>query len=186
MQEINLLQNKVKDRTLQFERSNRLVMVLFVLVVILEIAGTAGLYLLIHTTKAKTTEVIQQNADTQTNMNKNQKDLVLAQGLQAQLKNVHNLLSNHIYWSAFLNEVSSITPTKVRFVSITGSVTDDKLHVEAMAQSYQDIGRLLLALGTSDQFKDVKLHSVTPGQGAEFGYSFSMEMTVLPSIFKKK
>jgi Tfp pilus assembly protein PilN len=186
MQEINLLQNKVKDRTLQFERSNRLVVVLFTLIVIFEMAAVGGLYLLISSTKTKAAEVNKQNIETQKSMNANQKDLVLAQGLQAQLKNVRTLLADHIYWSAFLDQVSKITPTKVQFQSITGSTTDNKLHVEGLAKSYQDVGILLLSLATSDKFKEVKLRSVTPGQGAEFGYSFSLEITVAPSIFNKQ
>jgi len=186
MQEINLLQNKVKDRTLQFERSNRLVLVLFGLLVVLEIAGVVGLYLLIGTTHARTQDVNKENADIQAKMNANQKDLAKAQGLQAQLKNVRTLLANHVYSSAFLDSVSAVTPTKVAFQNINGSTSDDKLHVEGLAQSYQDVGRLLLSLSTSNKFKEVKLRSVTPStQAGAYSYGFSMDVTVVPTIFQK-
>ncbi|MBX4205143.1 MAG: PilN domain-containing protein [Candidatus Doudnabacteria bacterium] len=185
MQEINLLQNKVKDRTLQFERSNRLVMVFFSLLLLLEIGAVAGLFFLIKSTDAKTQDVIKANLQTQAEMNTNQKDLVKAQGFQAQLKNVRSLIDNHIYWSAFLDQLAKITPTKVQFRTVTGSVADNKLHVEGVAQSYQDVGRVLLSLETSDKFKQVKLRSVNPSQDSAFGYSFALEITVSPDIFIK-
>jgi hypothetical protein len=53
MQEINLLQNKVKDRTLQYERSNRLVIGLFTLALLLEIGAYGGLYYLGNNTKSQ-------------------------------------------------------------------------------------------------------------------------------------
>lgn len=184
MQEINLLQNKVKDRTLQFERSNRMVIVLFSLIVLLEFAGIGGLYLLTRSANAKTADIKVQNTQIQNAMNEDQKTLTTAQGVQAQLKNVQALLKNHIYWSEFLNQVSAITPTNVRFNGISSSA-DGKLHIDAVAASYQDIGRLLLSLDTSDKFQDVKLHSISPSSGTEFGYSFSIDLNVTPDIFNK-
>jgi len=166
MQEINLLQNKVKDRTLRFERSNRLVVGLFSLIVILEFVATGGLYFLANNTNKQTADVVSQNQSIQTAMVSNQKDLTLAKGLQAQLKNVNTLLQNHIYWSAFLTDISAIVPVKVQYNDFQGSITDDKITIDGMASSYADVGRMLLALSTSDKFSSVKLVSLTPAQGS--------------------
>jgi Tfp pilus assembly protein PilN len=72
--------------------------------------------------------------------------------LQAQLKNVRTLLDGHIYWSAFLDQVASVTPNKIQIQRINGSASDGKFHIEGVGQSYQDIGKLLLALSTSNKF----------------------------------
>ena len=185
MQEINLLQNKVKDRTLQFEKSNRILVVVCVIIMILEGAAFGGLYFLTNSTKTVTAKIQQENADIQTSMNSNQDSLNAAKGLQAQLKNVKTLLNNHVYWSEFLNQVSAVVPNKIQFVNLSSSSSDDKLHVEGIAQSYDDIGRLLLSLNGSDKFSNATLHSITPSTGTTFGYMFTIDVAVSPSVFKK-
>jgi Tfp pilus assembly protein PilN len=185
MQEINLLQNKVKDRTLQYEKSNRLVIGLFTMLMLLEVAAFGGLYYLNTSTKSKITAVKVENTKIQNDINSNKTDVTKAQGLQAQLKNVRTLLVNHVSWGSFFDRVGSVTPDNIQIRGINGAASDGKFHVEGLASSYQDIGRLLLALATSDNFDSVKLRNVSPGTTAKFGYGFSMELVVKPNIFKK-
>ena len=186
MQEINLLQNKVKDRTLQYERSNRLVIGLFVILLIIEIIGGVGLYFLTSSTNNQTTNVTNQNQAITNSINQSQSDLTAATGLQGELKNVQVLLTGHIFWTSFFSQLSALTPKKVAYTSMTGSASDDKVHLEGQGQSYTDIGQLILSLSTSGKFTDVKLLSVSPATSSKFGYGFSMDVTASGSIFKKQ
>jgi Tfp pilus assembly protein PilN len=186
MQEINLLQNKVKDRTLRYERSNRVVIGLFTLVLLLEIGAYGGFYYLGINAKSQIAAIKTENTKIQNSMNNNQEQVKLAQGLQAQLKNIRTLLGGHVYWSSFLDQVAAVTPNKIQIHGINGSASDGKFHIEGVGQSYQDIGRLLLALSTSNKFTEVKLRSVGAASGSTFGYSFSMDVGVTPTIFKKQ
>jgi Tfp pilus assembly protein PilN len=187
MQEINLLQNKVKDRTLQFERSTRLIVVLFTFVLIAEAAAFTGLYLLTSGTEKQTEQVKVQIGQIRTAMDSNNQELALAQGMQAQLKNVNTLIRNRVYWSAFLDELSRVTPVNVQYTNMSGAVTDNVFHIEGITDTYADVGRLLLSLSTNkDKFSNVKLHAVTPAlTGTNFGYVFSIDVTAASSTFKK-
>jgi Tfp pilus assembly protein PilN len=186
MQEINLLQNKVKDRTLQFERSNRFILILFVLALLLEVAAIGVLIFLTHSDTKKSEEVSKQSQAIQAAIDANQKDLTLAKGLQAQLKNVNNLIRNRVYWSAFLDQIASVTTNQTKFSSVSASVADKKLHIEGASGSYADVGRFLLSLSTSDKFSAVKLRQIAPPSGTSFGYSFSIDVNLVDTIFKKQ
>lgn len=186
MQEINLLQNKVKDRTLQFERTNRLVLITFTLLLILEIAAGVGLYVLTKGTKAQSDQIAADSAKIQAQMDSNQNDLAHAKGLQAQLKNVNSLLSNRVSWQAFLTQMEQITPAQVQLSTISAAAGSTRIHIEAVAPSYADVGRMILSMSTSDKFKNVKLITVGPSQGNSFGYSFSLDFDATSGLFKNQ
>jgi hypothetical protein len=185
MQEINLLQNRVKDKTLSWERRNRLIITLFTLILILEILAGAGLFFLTLSTNNEITTTQEKNQELQNAINSDQKELSLAKGLQAQLKNVKTLLNNHIHWSSFLSTMYSETTNKIKYTSISASYSDGKTHLEGIAPSYSDIGKLILSFSTSNNFKDIKLNSLAPSSGDTFGYSFVLEMKSQPELFKK-
>jgi Tfp pilus assembly protein PilN len=185
MQEINLLQNKVKDRTLAFERSNRLVLAIFSVVVVIEIIGTVGFILLTRSANAKTETLKTESQQIQDAMNANQSDLSAAKALQAQLKNVKSLLSGHIYWSSFLDLLASVTPAKVLYHSLNGSIEEGVIHVEGVAPSYTEVGNLLLSFSTSPKFTNAKLLSVSPSQTTTFGFAFSIDLKVANNAFTK-
>ncbi len=184
MQEINLLQNKVKDQTLSWERRNRFFLTLLTLVLILEILGGVGLYILTKTTMNDTQSVLQSNQDIQNAINSNQKDLANARGLQAQLKNIQLLLTNHIYWTSFLKNLYAATTKKTQYTGISAG-TDGKVHLLGTAPTYTDIGKLILSLSTTENITSVKLTTVTPAEGKVFGYSFALDLKISSKLFTK-
>jgi Tfp pilus assembly protein PilN len=185
MAEINLLQNKVKDRTLAFRRGNSVIITLFVLIFIAEIVAAMVLYLLTNSVSKQTSDKQNENQQIQAVLNGGQKDLVAAKNVQAQLKNMQTLLSNHIYWSGFFNQLGNVTPLKAEYTSFGGASSDGRIHLEGIAPSYTDVGKVLLSLSTSGKFSNVKLLSVNPSGGLTFGYNFSLEATAINSLFKK-
>jgi Tfp pilus assembly protein PilN len=185
MQEINLLQNKVKDRTLSFERSNRLTVGIFVMLIIVELVAVAFLFAVIHAKKSSLADLQDQNAKIQADLNSNQKDVPAAKSLQAQLQNVQSLLNNHIYWSPFFTLLAQETPKKIQITTIDGASSDGKIHLEGAANTYTDIGSLILSLATSANYKDVKLLAITTAKEHNTGYSFSLSFQALPKTFTK-
>jgi Tfp pilus assembly protein PilN len=186
MQEINLLQNKVKDKTLSWERRNRVIVTLFTLILILEILVGVGLYVLTQTTKGQIKDVQAKNQTIQNALDSNQKDLAAAKGLQAELKNLKVLLNNHVYWSQFFNKLAALTPKKTAFSTVSASSTDGKVRLNGIAPSYIDIGKLILSLSTSDSFSSAKLTTVAPTTGKTFGYDFVVEVKASPKLFIKQ
>lgn len=186
MQEINLLQNKVKDKSLQFERSNRFIVILAVLILILEVSATVGLWVLTKATNNSIKNTQDENQAIQKNIDSHQKELSKAEGLQAQLKNVNTLLTSHIYWSNFMSTLEKLTPVKVQYTAIDGSASDGKMHIEGTADSYTDVGRLILSMSTSKAFKSTRLTSITPGSESKFNYSYSLDVVVDRTIFSKQ
>ncbi|HEX5429484.1 MAG TPA: PilN domain-containing protein [Patescibacteria group bacterium] len=185
MQEINLLQNKIKDRTLQYERSNRIVLVIFTLIVLAELASVGGLLLLTKSTNSKSADVAAKSADIQNSMDSSQSDLTTAKGVQAQLKNVSAILTNRLYWTSFFDQISSFIPTNVQLNNISGENQDNQFQLQGTAPSYSDVGRIILAFSTSDKFHDVKLTTLAPSGGTTAGFDFGLSFTVDNSIFKK-
>jgi Tfp pilus assembly protein PilN len=185
MQEINLLQTKVKDRTLAFEKSNRIAVALFSLLVVLEILGVVGLVFVSNRVDKEKANVLAENLKIQANMNSSQSTLDAARGFQAQLKNVRTLLNNHVYWSAFFQNLSSVTPTNVKYTSFTGSLSDGQVVIDGVAPTYPDIGKVILSLSTSKNYSNVKLTALNPSQTNEFGYSFSIKLSAASDSFRK-
>lgn len=185
MQEINLLQNKIKDRTLSFERGNRLVIIIFTLVIILEMAALGGLYFLSKVNTAESAKLEAENMETEQALNLAKADLTKAQGVQAQLINIKTLLNNRVIWTPFFENISSLTAKQVQYSSITGSNIDGKVNLQGTAVSYLELGKLILSINSSGKFSDVKLLSVSPSSGKTFGYGFSLEAKAKPDNFKK-
>ena len=185
MQEINLLQNRIKDRTDVWSRRSLVIRTFLSLFLVLELAVFGGLLLL---TKSNQTGIQQTEAEItaiQSEIDQQRGELVSAQAFQAQLKNIRTLLDGHLYWSAFFDELSRVTFQRAQYMTLSATAAG-KLHLEGSSGSYQDIGKLLLGLSTSDNFKDVKLLSVSTASGNVTGnYLFSVDMNVLTDILKK-
>ena len=187
MQEINLLQNKVKDRTLAFERNNKLLMGICLVILTLELIGAGLLWLSTSSENNKIRSLQSSNATIQSQITQTEKQAPAAKSAQAQLKNVQTLLNNHIYWTGVFGLLASKDPQKVRYTNVDGSVADGKISIQGVAASYTEVGNLILSLSTAnDQFKDVKLISVNPSQGANAGYSFSLSFKATNTAFSKK
>ncbi len=60
------------------------------------------------------------------------------------------------------------------------------MHLEGRVATYNDLGKLIMGLSTSDKFKNIRLLSVSPASGKTSAYQFSIDMEVNSAIFSKK
>lgn len=185
MQEINLLQNRVKDATHLWQKQTKLTVTILSVVLILLVGITASLFLLIRSVNNKSSDLVAQNQGLQDKFNSKQSDLASAKVFQAQLANFHLLLKNHSYISPVLDELAKMTYSKAQY--ITMDVTDaGKIHLEGHVATYGDLGKLLLGLSTSKKFSNVKLLSAVPSTGKTNSYIFAIDLNAMPDLFTKK
>lgn len=155
-----------------------------VLVVLLGACGL--LYWLAHSTSVKSKELASQNIALQQQINTQQADLGDAKAYQAQLANIGLLLKSHSYFTPAIKELNNFTFQKSQYLTLDIGQDSEKIHVEGRVDNYTDLGKLLLGFSTSPNFKNVKLLSVVPSQGARTAYIFSVDMDVLPDLFINK
>lgn len=184
MPEINLLQTRIKDHTLTWQRQVRLLLVSLVLLLILLTAGGGGLLFLSQRLTSQAQTVVEDNAKLQNELNQQQKNIGDAKIFQAQVSNIKTLLSNHIYLTPLFDELSKMTYTKAQYVTLDAQV-GGKLHLEGQVDSYSALAKLILGLSTSKQFQDIKLLSINPATGQTYGYVFSINLTPNPELFLK-
>lgn len=185
MQEINLLDNRLKDTTQVWERRNRLLVTMFSLILILEIGLALVFFILTQGFDKKTQTAMASNNNIQAEINRSQEELSEAKGFQAQLKNTRALLDSHIYWSTFFEEVSDYSLSTVTYDAFQGGV-DGKIHLEGAAGSYTEVGKMLLGLNRSDKFSNVKLLSINPASGEVSGFVFSIDLVASKELFIEK
>jgi len=185
MQEINLLQNRRKDRHSIGEKQKTWLAVILIGFLLLEGAGT-GLFMVLSKAKQKSAVIMQGKlVSLQKEINDEQKNLTDSKAFQAQMKNLKFLVSSHIYFSPFFKELSNKTYNKVQYSSLTVDRTTGKVHIEGKTSSYTDIGKFILGLNTSGKFKDIKLLAATPTEGEVFGFNLSLDLFLKPEIFNK-
>lgn len=185
MQEINLLQNRVKDTTHVWEKQSKLMLTLLSLILIIILGGTGVLYFLNQSLEKQISVVAEDNVTLNKQLTEEQKDLGSAKTFQAQLANLRVLIANHSYLSPLLDELTKTTYKQARYINL--DVADSgKIHVEGGVGTYSDLGKLLLGLSTSTKFQNVKLLSAVPSSGITNSYIFSVDMNVSPDIFFKQ
>ena len=185
MEEINLLQNRLKDTTFAWQKQSRIATLILTVILIALIGAAAVFFLLNRNFKTKITSAIAESETLKNQVDDKQKNLNEAKTFQAQLINLKALVANHTYLSPFLDELSHSTYVKARYFSL--DITEaGKIHLEGQVASYGDLAKFLLGLSTSSRFKNVNLLSVIPSSGKDIGYRFSVDLVVVPEIFHKK
>jgi Tfp pilus assembly protein PilN len=182
MQEINLLENRVKDTTQVWDKRNQLFITLVVLILILEAGLSIVFYLLAKNTDNRIQTVSAEHSAIQAQINESQVELTGAKSFQAQLKNVRSLVTNHIYWSGFFDEIADFTLTEGVYVNLKAD-TFGVVHLEGQANSYSDLGKLILGLNRSENFDDVKLLAVNPSDNETAGFKFSIDLIANKKLF---
>lgn len=185
MQEINLLQNRVKDTTHIWERQSKTIIAVLAGILTIILAATGLLYYLNGNAQTQLDASTKENNDLQSKLTEQQKTLGDAKAFQAQLANLRFLISNHTYVTPLLDELSKITYKKAQYATMDVTETG-KLHLEGMVDTYEDLGKLLLGLSTSSKFTSVKLLSAIPSSGKVNAYVFSVDLVVSPDIFLSK
>jgi hypothetical protein len=184
MPEINLLQNQLKDTTLVARQRTQLVAAISAVVLILLIISGGGIYLLTKNTQEKVAKVIEDNDKILKQINEQDRYLSDAKSYQAKLSNIELLLKNHVAVAPLLDEFEKYTYQQARFISADVAQDLGKVHLEGVISTYEGLGKLLLGLSTSPNFKNVKLSTVTPSNQQNFnGYTFAIDLNVVPGLF---
>jgi len=185
MQEINLLQNKLKEKTFAWDKESYLVVWVLGFILAVLVLGGGGLMFLSKQTADKTVALMSTNQDIQNKLNDSQDKIKGAAVYQAQLENLKTLVTNHTYLSPLLDELEKMAYVKSQYVTVD-IIQPGKIHLEGKVASYTDLGKMLLGLNQSKQFKNIKLLSVVPFEGAEQAYLLAVDLTVDPGIFIKQ
>src|SRR5688572_8593273 len=119
MQEINLLQTRVKDTASTWQKQSRAGLIAITLVLVAILAAGGGIYLLRQNTENKIKALNAENQSLQSELKEKYSNLEEAKAFQAQLVNVDTLLQNHKYSSALFDEISSLTYQRSRYLNIT-------------------------------------------------------------------
>ncbi len=184
MPEINLLQTRIKDHTLTWQRQVRLLMISLAVILLILAAAGGGLFFLSKRVSQQAQAASDQNVRLQSDLNQQQKNIGDAKTFQAQVANIKTLLGSHIYLSPLFEELSKMTYNKAQYVTLDAQV-GGKLHLEGQVDSYTALAKLILGLSTSKQFQDVKLLSINPATGKTNGYVFSIDLTPSTELFLK-
>jgi hypothetical protein len=182
MQEINLLQNKLKDTTSRWEQSNRTVVIILGLVIIVELVAAGLFYFLGKNAQDSKLAMDQENVTLQSKLEQMEQDLSDAKGFQAQAQNIKTLLNNHVTWIPIIDSFAASTFKNSRYLSATVSTTG-VLHVEGVTSTYSDLGKTILALQTNKDISSVQLLSLSPSTAQQAGVMFSLEIEMQPALF---
>lgn len=182
MQDINLLQNKLQDRTEAWEKGNRIMLSVFSVILIALVALGAVFLLTNYQTEKSIEQVKSDNYQLTVKLNSQQGDMIGAKAFQAQIQNIKALLGTHVSWTGFYEELIKRTLTKTTYSYVRFGL-DGKAHVEGTVQSYDELGKLLYGLSQSDKFMEVKLVNASSGESEAGGYTFSIDFKVKPEIF---
>jgi Tfp pilus assembly protein PilN len=186
MAEINLLKSELQARS-KFSLSRASRVALYVVIVLLVLEGL--LYGLIFFYERQVRKNIlaldQENASTDFEIGKTEKDRLEAISFQTRLGNLKTLLDSHLFWSELLKELERVTYRGAQFTALGGDEGEQKLIISGSVPSYKDLAKLMLGLTTSPQVKDVVLGSSGLEKGTEGGYGFTLEVTFNPSVLSK-
>lgn len=181
MQEINLLQNKLKDRTNQLDKNNRVVLAGSIILLVLVAAGGFVLQTMKNNALEKSATLTQENTNIQRSLDQQESQLAVAQGFQAQTKNILTLLNNHVTWTNFINDLADSTFVTSRAMRMN-SDTSGKVTIEGITPTYTDLGKVLLALETSDAVESVKLLNTAQSSDLEAGIRYALELKIKTTV----
>jgi len=184
MQEINLLRNQVRDTTAVWQTRNKVLISLLAVLIIIEV-GLGVVFLLLNQSYTTQAQLVNDSKDQlNTKIKAKEANLGPAQAFQAELINLKSLSAKHIYWSKFFDELAGKTYTNARFLNIQGDLTG-MINLEGEVKNYTDLGKLILALSTSNKFQEVRLTSSRPSKAKIITLIFSLQLVVKPEIFKQ-
>lgn len=186
MAEINLLRNELQtNRQLSLNRAGKIAAYIVITLVILEGLFYGGLLLYEYGMNKKIMALEQENANTDLEISKTEKDRLKAIALQSRIKGLDLLLDQHIFWSEIFKELEKVTYKQAKFSGLEGDEGEQRIIVSGEVASYEDLAKLILGLKTSGQIKDVTLENSALASGEEQVYSFSLELKFDPKILQK-
>ncbi|MGE5297571.1 MAG: hypothetical protein ACM3KM_00200 [Acidobacteriaceae bacterium] len=174
MQEINLLQSKLKDRTESWERKNFLVTGFFAVLAVAVLAA-GGIFMFMNkSTKSEIDRVKTENNRISTELKSTQGEMASAKSLQAQFDNINRLLKDHVYWIPLLDIMQAGTTKKTQYTLLSSTV-DGKVHIEGLVDNMDELAKLVYSLSTNKDLLNVKLLSFNLSQDMLVRYKYAIE-----------
>lgn len=174
MQEINLLQSKLRDRTETWERKNFLVSGFFAILVVAVLTLGGVFYFMNKNTKTEADRIKTENVEINNKLKSNQGQMATARALQAQFQNIEVLSEEHVFWTPILNEIQAATLKRTQFTLLTTTI-DGKAHIEGLIDNLEDLSKLILGLSTNEELTNVKILSFNLSQDEMVRYKFAIE-----------
>lgn len=186
MVEINLLKSEQKKRLVYFsDRSKQSAVYILLALLILELLLYGYLVFDQRRTGKEILKVEQEEADTNLEFGKLDRDRLKAISFQSRLHNLGFLLKNHLFFSESLKELEKYTYVKAKYDSLEVDEVGHKFILSGMVATQTDLAKLMLGLKTSSNIQEVKLSSNTRGKDKEAGYNFGLEVTFDPKLLLK-
>lgn len=185
MQEINLLQNKLKDTTNKWEKSNRTINIVLGLVLVAELVIGGMFFMLAKSAQDTKVALDKENTQIQTSLDRMEDELAAAKGFQAQTKNIESLILSHVIWSEIIDSMAASTFKASRYLNMS-SATTGVMSIEGVTANYTDLGKTMLALETNPNLLSVKLLSTAPADEEESGVNFTIETIAKQDVFLNK
>ncbi len=187
---VNLMSGEiVKEATRQIEKKN-LIQILVSFITACALAGIvyAGIFIYGYF-NAKNLHPIQDRLSAVNReislLEQNSPALTVFQNT---LSSLSNLLSNHLYWTRFLEKFEQTTLKNVQYDSLSISSASNALTLNGIAPSYSDIGKQIRAFhNASSTFPKVSVNSanaILDQSGQVAGVNFTLSLTVNLDIIK--
>ncbi|MBI4272813.1 hypothetical protein HY621_03100 [Candidatus Uhrbacteria bacterium] len=179
----------VREVTRQIERKN-VIQILISFLVACALVGVSYLGIFIYGYfNAKNLKPIQDRLST---VNQEISSLELNSPALAAFQNTLSalaiLLSDHIYWTRFLDQLEAATLKDVKYESLSVSTASNSLTLNGVAPSYLDIGKQIRAFqNASSTFPTVSVgtaNSILDQGGQVTGVNFTLSLTVNLDIIK--
>jgi len=184
VQEINLLQNSLKEKNQSWQRRSGIALSILIFILIFELVLSAMFYFLGSNRDKQITRLADENAALQNKMENTQKGLEEAKKFQRQLASLKDLIQVHVYWSKFFDEMESKIYVKSKLdtmnVDEAGTVT-----ISGQVSSYSELGKLILALNKSKNLTNIKLLNSSLSDSEKSGVFFSLNAKVNKEAFTK-
>jgi len=94
-----------------------------------------------------------------------------------------NLVSNHSYFSKFLEVIGSLTYSRVVFTKIDVDHGKNTLQLKGSAQNYTALAKQMVALRENENFSGLEVKGINFGTS---GLDFELMMFLNPKIFVKQ
>lgn len=168
MSEINLLHTDSKGSGVNTSFATTLLARLFLILVIIAVAIYAVLYFYTwkNSNSLKTVNAQVQKLETEALANKDRNELVTRQD---QLSELETLISEHVYWSYLLPELSRVTLKSARYTKIEAG-KDGKLSLAVNLPSYSDVEKYMQIFDLPEynqQFSNVRISGISTVQKDE-------------------
>lgn len=185
-EEINLMQNELGGARSLFSNA-RINASLYVLVGILVLEGLfyGGMVIFENRVGEGADAVEQDAAALDFEIGKVESERVEAVFNQNRLNNLEILLSNHIFWSQFFEELEKFTYQGAVYNTLQVDNGTNKLILSGVVATYTDLGKLIAGLRLSPNVVQVDLQSTSLSEGAIAGYNFNLEIVIDPQILEE-